>query len=459
MRKALMLTAVMVSMVLPAGPRAAWSQGVERPADFGKQWVRSHPYTLMGLTQFDNFEAKMHRRLGLGPVQVWKTSEGLLEAVTRAKLPWHGHLTAREGVNKAFQERLDALIATYPGDIAWMFNDEPNLQKMPLTRDVLAWVRRKYPDRLVYSNALPIGDRPWRYAGGVAPAGYSYEKYIEDFIEIIQPDVMMFDIYPFQAKAGVANCYMRNMQIVRKASLKAGVPYWVFVQSYIYKDRRLPSDSDNRLQLFVAMTMGYTGLSYFTYDGSFTEGLLTRGRSPGKAFEYAARANREVMNIAGPIRFLTSTNIRYVKGTHESPVPQGLLSSDKYLLVDPMVKDITVDVPKRLPNRKEDHATYLSDRPYLGGLIGYFRDDQGQKYFMLTNTWHSMTATSEQRTLTFRIVFDPSVKAVLRLSRRTGKVEKLAVDPKKGLAVTLPGGTGDLFKFDTGPFVGLDEGR
>jgi len=30
------------------------------------------------------------------------------------------------------------------------------------------------------------------------------------------------------------------------------------------------------------------------------------------------------------------------------------------------------------------------------------------------------------------------------------------VDPKKGLAVTLPGGTGDLFKFDTGPFVGLE---
>ena len=53
-------------------------------------------------------------------------------------------------------------------------------------------------------------------------------------------------------------------------------------------------------------------------------------------------------------------------------------------------------------------------------------------------------------------MFDPAVKRVLRLSRHTGKVETLTVHPTKGLAVTLPGGTGDLFKFDTGPFVGLE---
>ena len=456
MRKALMLIAAVVLVVGVGVLQPAWAQVSGRAADFGKQWVRSHPYTLMGLTQFDNFQPEMYGRLGLGPVQIWKPDEELLRVVAESKMPWHGHITARQGVNKAIEQRVSAIIAQYPGDIAWIFNDEPNLQQMPLTRDVLAWFRKKYPDRLVYSNALPMGDRPWKYAGGEAPANYSYEQYIEDFIEIIQPDVMMFDIYPFQDTAGVANCYLRNMQIVREASLKGGIPYWVFVQSYIDKNRRMPSDSDNRLQLFVPLAMGYTGMSYFTYDGSFTPGFLTQGRSPSQAFDYAAQANREVMNIAGPIRFLTSTHVRFVKGTHETPVPQGLLASDKYLLVDPIIKDITVNVPEQIPDLNEDSATYLADRPYLGGLIGYFRDDAGQKYFMLTNMWHSMTATGQQRALTFHVMFDPAVNKVLRLSRSTGKVDTLAVDPKKGLAVTLPGGTGDLFKFDTGPFVGLE---
>ncbi len=52
----------------------------------------------------------------------------------------------------------------------------------------------------------------------------------------------------------------------------------------------------------------------------------------------------------------------------------------------------------------------------------------------------------------------PEVKAVLRLNRETGKTERLEIkDAEQGLLVTLPGGTGDLFKYDTGPFAGVTE--
>ena len=51
--------------------------------------------------------------------------------------------------------------------------------------------------------------------------------------------------------------------------------------------------------------------------------------------------------------------------------------------------------------------------------------------------------------------FHPSVKSIQRLRRDTGTVETIAVD--ENYAFDLPGGTGDLFKFNTGsPFVGVE---
>jgi len=159
--------------------------------------------------------------------------------------------------------------------------------------------------------------------------------------------------------------------------------------------------------------------------------------------------------IGGPIRFLTSTQVRFLKATPSSPVPQGLRSWDKSTDREPLFKDITIDVPATLPSDEIDQATYYADAPYLGGLIGYFHDDNGQRYFMLTNTWHGGSATAEQRELTFHIQFDPTVKSIQRLNRITGKAEVLTVDPEAGLTIKLPGGTGDLFKFGSGPFVGI----
>lgn len=446
---------ILTSLALCAALSAA-AQATERPADFGRRWVRSHPYTLVGLLQFNNFDPALYRQAGLHTALAWKQDGDLMRAITGADMPWLGHLTARDGPKEGFQNRFAELVESHPGCVGWLINDEPNLTQMGVTARVLAWARNHHPELLVLSNALPTGDKPWRYAGPEQRSDYDYERYVRDYIEIIRPDVMMFDIYPLQDGGGTSNMYWLNLQIVREASLEAGIPYWLFVQSYLHRNRRLPSDSDNRLQLFAPLTFGYTGIAYFTYDGSFTTGFLERGKTKTDVFAHAPAANRELLNVAGPVRFLTSTQVRFIKATDSSPVPQGLLAWDKYTDSEPLFKQITIDAPADASAPPEDAASYLVDAPYVGGLIGYFRDDDGQKYFMLTNTWHSRTATASQRPLTFRLRLDPTVTRVQRLSRLTGKVERIAVDPEAGLVVTLPGGTGDLFKFDTGPFVGLE---
>ena len=447
------------------------AQGAERPIDFGRQWVRSHPYTLMGLCLKTDLDVDLYRQSGLNTGLAWSVGadgKGLRDAMDAANLPWLGHIRGpgavcrHEGPSQEFRDEINSYMKLYQSScVGWILNDEPSLNYMPSTNELIVWTRQNYPHLLAMSNALCLGARSWNYGSGRVPRyDYTYRDYVNDYIHIIRPDVMMFDIYPFQITGGGSNVYFLNLQIVRQASLKARLPYWIFVQSYVsdHENRRLPSDSDNRLQLFVPLTFGYTGISYFVYDGAFptanSQGLLQAGEKT-PLFDPAAKAHREVLNIGGPIRFLTSTQVRFLKATPSSPVPQGLRSWDRSTDREPLFKDITIDVPETIPSDAIDQATYYADAPYLGGLIGYFHDDNGQKYFMLTNTWHGGSATAEQRELTFHIQFDPTVKSIQRLNRITGKTEVLQVDPEAGLTITLPGGTGDLFKFGSGPFVGI----
>ena len=78
---------------------------------------------------------------------------------------------------------------------------------------------------------------------------------------------------------------------------------------------------------------------------------------------------------------------------------------------------------------------------------------------MLTNLWRisdRQKGLAANTRLTFRLMFDPAVRSILRLDRETGKTQRLAISkPAEGLTITLPGGTGDLFKIGEGTFPGL----
>jgi hypothetical protein len=91
------------------------------------------------------------------------------------------------------------------------------------------------------------------------------------------------------------------------------------------------------------------------------------------------------------------------------------------------------------------------------GMIGLFTDDAGQNYFMLTNLYCGENLTSAQSATTFQLAFDGDTTSLLELDPLTGLTNSVALDANHVLTLTLGGGQGALFKYDTGPFAGVPE--
>src|SRR5215212_11119024 len=73
----------------------------ERSADFGQQWVRSHPLTLMGLQQSpQKFEVAEHRAANMTSVLAWwadGNGKQIAAPASAGNLPWHALIVDGEG--------------------------------------------------------------------------------------------------------------------------------------------------------------------------------------------------------------------------------------------------------------------------------------------------------------------------------------------------------------------------
>ncbi|MBP85975.1 MAG: hypothetical protein CMJ64_04530 [Planctomycetaceae bacterium] len=260
---------------------------------------------------------------------------------------------------------------------------------------------------------------------------------------------MMIDIYPIGSDGGHSRLYFETLTLVRKWGLKQDVPYWLFIQSYDHGGRkRRPSESDLRFQLFAPLAYGFTGIAYFSYDPALGAGLIDGRRSLTPLYHHATRANAEVANVGRALRFLESTAIAFVLGTHKA---------DDGKVVSNEMPPMPPPGPWTWQEVKGVHKTALRDVQIATQgeerdvLVGFFRDDHGDEYIMVTNLWHEKDMSAASCTQKVTLTFPAEVKRVTRLSRKTGSAEELVVRDGD-LQISLPGGTGDLLKIGAGEF-------
>jgi hypothetical protein len=374
-------------------------------------------------------------------------------------------------------EVIQDLEAPYlPSMVSFQYQDEipffddsgrPDIEKITAAATWLASARTLYPDVISYTNQFG--------------SQFSLLK-MQQLIAITQPDMVTFDTYPFNGNASGANRspkmlyeHMWNYRLLgiggHDSTHYRPIPYGLYLQTFKVGNHEV-SDSEMRLNQFAAWAFGFKWVNAFVYtkaDGNSNEltSVLFNGvgdASPTVRFQRIAGINAQSRNLGPALVRLRNTDIRFIPGqyagfrstTVTNPTPTGMSLWDPS--AGPHITSITAtNIGNKNDGRRGDvWVGYFS--PMRESLDG--NDHQGQVYFMIVNGLVDPVLDADVRQR-IRLNFDfgtSGITSLQRLSRTTGQVEAVPLVSDGGslyhLDLTLDGGSGDLFKFDTGaPFI------
>jgi hypothetical protein len=228
------------------------------------------------------------------------------------------------------------------------------------------------------------------------------------------------------------------------------------------------------LNVFAGWAFGYKFLDAHLYSNpnykdSNTVLFSNNGNDnyPTAQFYQVAETNRQSRNLGPALVRLISTDVRMIMGKHgtsgtTNATPSGVGNNLDNIVGDSYLKSASVTA----------HPSGINNNQPGDVIIGFFKplheafdgdNYSNQSYFMVVNGLSDATATSSATQQTIRLTFNfgsSAINSLQRLSRSTGTVEVVSlVSDGNGayhLDLTLDGGTGDLFKYNTGaPFVGF----
>ena len=397
----------------------------DRPADFGKHWVRQNDFTISawGFTNYPDLYTGANFNASFSGSYVATSAAG----VTPMFL---GALTKLDDA-----ARTKVQIALSGGAKAFLLRDELPPHLILGTRNVADYVRSVDDEALI-----------------IVGLGGSSASYIDQVMAGVDPDAVIHGFYPFQGPDETTDDWylggISDVAAVRERALFHDVPYFAYIQSFDdqiasanppHNRRRLPNASQLRAELFSKLSAGIKGFAYFVFQDGINEdiALVSPGGVTSSLYAPAAEANLEVAHIGRSLRFLESTDWRFQSGG-VAPTP-ALISPWDPGAGNGLIDAIAI---QGAPQDRRD------------ALVGYFADDDGGDYFMLVNTFHGDGLDAAAAAVSFTVTFDDTVDRLWRLNRLTGEVEQIVL-VNHVLNLNLPGGTGDLFKFGDGDFAGL----
>lgn len=267
-----------------------------------------------------------------------------------------------------------------------------------------------------YVDGAPIQADFW-YTINQNITPQSYEDYVYRYVNK-EPDVLVFDNYPYLLNGAFRNDYYENLEIIRRQALKGNVDFWSYIQSVgIRTGLRIPSESELRYQIYSNLAYGAKGYIYFTYETpqdfawseQFHDGLILPDGTKNATYGWAATINEEVLRLGQTLMGLKSDSVY-----HTGTIPSGASAVPSTFFWQP-----TGSVQQ--------------------SLIGSFTDANARRYVMIVNK-----DLTQSHTLNFELASKPS--EVKELSKATGLEVSTSYDPITGsLSVDFAPGEGRLF--------------
>jgi len=316
---------------------------------------------------------------------------------------------------------------------------------MSLAKQAADWIHGLAPNTLTYPVALPSYASVQLLYGDNSNPGYTWGQYVNDFVSLTQPQILIYDDYPFLENGSTRATFFRDLMVIRAKGLSVGIPYFSYIQTWAYPGWRFPSESDVRMQVYSYLAAGYKGIAYFTYDQyNHSGGLIDRNGRHTALYDIVKFINHEVKVLGVSLRFLTSRDVRFIPGRHgtfgtENPSPLGLQKWSLYAGGESRITGVRID----------SASIYRGEEK--NGLIGFFSDDDGKHYFMLVNLNHGPNLSAAYCHLPIWVTFHDSVHSIYELDMQTGGSKVVSLNSHQ-FYVDLRGGTGRLYKIDDGSF-------
>ncbi len=363
----------------------------------------------------------------------------------------------------------------------WCFQDEQDLAIPSVFQQTVNWMNTMHADPRV--NHVVLHTVQWGEQFG--------EPLLREYMAAAQPDMLMFDYYvwgtgyPWLYSNGSPAALYRALSKYRRLSLAGNdgtgtkpIPFGNWLQTWTPTSKLPPnamqfghrmSESELRMDQFAGWAFGSKYASAFTYDSGSAlasiVGPLLFDRHGPKAlptteFYLMAETNRQSRNLGRSLLTLLSRDVRMVRG------PRSWENNGVELFDGTSDSFLETVSATNLGTTNEGQPGDV--------LLGWFRplqfipeDPDDQSYFMVVNglTWKDTSSADTQQLIHLEFDFgDSGITSLQRLSRDTGKVEFVPLMHDGGslyhLDLILPGGTGDLFKYNTGStFVSIYDGR
>jgi len=414
----------------------------------GMQWIRTNPMFITGLvvsmdspstetvdTYFDNF--------GASALHTW--SQGLPNRVAGWQacgrpdfqfLSW----VQTDGTSRDGGAVIGGIAPDTAGRIGYQVGDEPrNFADIDETVVGVQAVRGADPDALVVINF------------GNPEEGTDLLDLLNYAITELDPDVISYDWYGYD----YSTTYDR-LAIHREVALDHGLPYWRYLNSYQDVGATdWPEESDMRWNAMAGVVYGYTGHTWFVYQAAPPHAVWSAlfedqglWSSPATArFAIASELNEQLTVFGEVLPWLTSTEIRYTPG-FSMYAPTGTIPWSPGAGGDPYISSI--DSVGDLPWETQDI------------LVGFFIDDDGDRYVALQNPTHASAdwpiMASDTATFEVELDFSSAPASVARdhllvLNHHDDTVDQAPLNgggDQRMLSVILDAGDVILFKYATG---------
>ena len=254
-------------------------------------------------------------------------------------------------IDRRVQE-LVGQVRGHAGLYGYYLRDEPGAAAYP---GLARWARAFQaadPDARAYINLFPNYATPAQLNAG------TYAEYVQSFLEQVQPAFLSYDHYALMEDGSLRSLYFPNLEAIRSAAQRAGLPFWNIILANAHFTYAEPSPAGLRFQVYTSLAYGARGISYFTYFtpdvGNFRLAPVDELGFATPTWDMVRSVNLQIHRLAPTYLGLTHRNV-----FHTSDLPEGALGLESSLFLDD-----------------------IQGGPFV---VGEFQDGGGREYIMVVN--------------------------------------------------------------------------